>query len=672
MAERAPARGDARAHREAWPWILGTLLRRPWAWPVLLVAAVFLVGGPLIHQRKPPFPERLEPEVLRFSERARSLGAVAAADADEPLSVALYELAGPWDPGTRAWRTPPPLALKSLAQTGRKVVALHAGGLASTSENLALLAAFPSLERLELGGFVGSEEVELSGLPVDTLPRLRVLHLTDAEVDVERLGFLAALPRLEEFATPSLTVNAAVAADLATFPRLRRVFLRPPWDPAEAAVALKPLAHAPALKEVYLYTTERNTPAAVEAVQAALPGVQVRSGLVPSRVFPVWLVPLAGAVLLMLLGVQLVLWTSGPLPATTPGFAAAHRRVAWGLTAACVAAVTLSAWLCGLPPWLVGPGVAATFGTLWWMQLSGTAAVSMEPGGDRRPGRWLPLVAYTPLFIVACAGSLENATVTAMMGVLLGLVAGISFSQVDLWLDGQKRRTAGQRQDPSGLGPSGVGDRWPLRPDRGRTRGWLLAAAALTLCTGLLVVALDPSAVDRNPLWVAAGVCIGFNFAAQPLAYTELRWRRRLATLACGVPLPGGRTRQVCEAFNGLARDSAGLWPLVVGLTACLTLAATRVDFGLSPLDCGVVTLAMSLYLVGCWHALICLLWRHWIVSAALLIALLLAGFAANIVFLVDGRASVYWGLCVAVLSLLLAFGADRLARRRELRREWG
>ena len=677
MAERRPGRVGARG--DHWPWILGGLARRPWAWLVVLMAVLLLVALPLMQSGPPRFRQWIRPEVVRLSELARSLEAVEAADADEPLSVSLHELAGPWNQVTRTWRVPPVEALRRVVRSGRNVVALDATGLPPTRENLGLLAGLPSLERLKLSGFVGSETVQLSGLPVDTLLNLRVLDLSGAPVDVERLGFLAALPRLGEFVTPLLTIDATRASELAAFPRLRTVFLRTSGTPAEAASALRPLLGAPALEEIYLDAGPIQAAAAVEAVQAALPGLTVWSALVSSRRSTLWLQPLAAAGVLSMLGLQFVLWTSGPLPATVPGFAAAHRRVAWVLTAGCVAAVTLSAWACGLPPWLGGPGVAAFFGVFWWILLRGSVAAA-KPGEPARLDQWIQLTPYASLVIVAGVQSRGGDVLVASTGVVLGCVAVVSFFRVDAWLRGGERRPAGDRLESADREPDGgsilnrfaTGDRWPWKLDRGHTRTRFLVS--LVLVAGACFLALAPDAFidEANSLWtVVAAVSITF-LLVQPLVGSELRWHRRLATLACGVPLPGGRARQVRESFNGVARDHAGLLPLAAGTAACATLLATRAGLGLSPLNCGIVTFSLGVCLIGCFHGVTCLLWRDRVVSGFVLTGATLAACIVHLTFVINGRTIALWSLLIIGVSLLLALWANLFARRRELRREWG
>ena len=156
------------------------------------------------------------------------------------------------------------------------------------------------------------------------------------------------------------------------------------------------------------------------------------------------------------------------------------------------------------------------------------------------------------------------------------------------------------------------------------------------------------------------------------MIWTDLRWRRRLATLRCGVPLPGGRRVQVRDTFNGMARDFTDLWPLLVATAACVGVASTRVNFNLSPADCVVLTLAFGMLAVAIAYAIVCLLWRHRILPIAIYSVAVGGGCGGAHIFITVDRVSVLWSLPVAALALLGAFAADRVARRRELEREWG
>ena len=514
------------------------------------------------------------------------------------------------------------------------------------------------------------------------MPSLRTLHLANfarGEVDLRRL---AALLRLETLDLTGVEIDEADAQALSGFLSLRHLYVETPFDPEAAAAVLRPLQAAPVLEEIFLIVPPDIYEGVVAAVQPGLPGVRIRPAIVERTLFPAWLGAFGAAGVFAMLGLQLVLWTSGSLPAAVPGFTAAHRRVGWALTGLCVLAVTLSAWASGLPPLAVAPGVAAFFAALWWMQLSGRAAAdatSFTPGFDAT-ARWLPLIPMACLAVTLIASaSLPPGRRAAATAVTLTLAAVFFCVLADRWLRGRKRRpprrglegAASGWTAAEGLDKLAAGEGWPLHPDRSRVPERVLASVAIGGAACGLVLFTDLPRIDPQTLAIVAPG-VGINLLLQPLIWTESRWRRRLDHLRCGVTLPGGRRRQVQTTFDAMASDYAGLWPLVVAMAASVGVAANRIDFGLSPADCTLIASAFGVLAVGVAHMVGVLLWRHRILSVLILAVAMGLGWAGNIVFLVDDGISTGWAFVPAAGAVFLAFAANRHARRRELKRIWG
>ena len=499
--------------KDSWPLILGGLIRRPWAWLVILAAVAALFAAPLMYEGEPGFGPPERPEVLRASERVRSFEALERVRPGDDVSVDLYDLARPYDRATGEWATPPAEAFRRLIDSGVVVTALATGSLPTTPEHLALLGGMRGLERLEVGRWSDTGPLRLNRLPAGSFADLRVLDASRQELNAGSVSDFASLPRLEALAIDRPEVDAALSTTLAAFPNLRRLYLEPPADPRAAAEALRPLRDAPHLEELVLEVFPDRFPQLADALKREIPGVELRGGIQPGWRFPVWLMSFGAAGVLSLLGVQMVLWTSGPLPAAVPGFAAAHRRVAWVLAGLCVVASSLSAWASGVPLVLALPGFAALFGVLWWMSLSGTVSAGAGDPTAKTADRWLPL-----LPIAALAGVLvlllwqRTPVLTAACGLLLAGVAVVSAVRLDPWLRGTRRRESAKRLEGADLGFSrnaavdrmAGGEHWPLKPDPGRTAKRVFASAVIGGFACVLVFLLDLGTDDLPMLAILA------------------------------------------------------------------------------------------------------------------------------------------------------------------------
>ena len=521
--------------RKSWAWILGSWLKRPWAWVtvILMMGSILSVGldavGPH-HQR------RVLPEAF-----------------------------GPLDGWTPH---PSPLRIGTAARdfgtTGRL---RNLGSEPGRVETLRLLPMWEADGPLDLHA-------------LSHLPHLQELDLSEAMERETDLSPLADLSRLRVLVTPGwLSVSDEQLADVARVPSLKR------WVAGQEVhgtpLELGALRASATLREVVVPVEPRNFGATRRRLAEHLPGVAAVPGATP-RVLELWIAfwfwttPLStGSLNAVLNG-----WLHGPAAAPLPGGRRRHRRVLGGLAAAAwllLAAMLFAGGWAWLPALSVGAAVAAVTA---WITVRG---ISREPSvaGERRV--WVSNTAATLALLAGLWLALRQAGDAWLAETAAGirplpLVGLFGFAALVAWRCGRlvmrpRERTPGTepalapaREREAGEGTTGSSGPWPLR--NRPAHPWFAWTAAAAIAGGTAWAAwpwpLAPlrSVEDPEILPLLASLAL-FVSLLLSLGHLAQRWYARLGTLPLRFPLPGNRRAHTDAWLREAAGELRLLWPLL-------------------------------------------------------------------------------------------------------------
>ncbi len=520
-----------------------------------------------------------------------------------------------------------------------------------------------------------------------SLDGLRTLDLGSRELGDVDLHPLQRMQSLQRVVLPTATFDAGTMTTLAGLPSLRELYFYPGYSSGPLPETLAPLQESASLKKVVPLTLRVDDDRRWRArIREALPGVTAGQGYVQTVPSMTWLIPAFLGLMAGSLGFPMAWWSRGSHPASVPRFRSSHRGLAWVVLGLILLAVAVSAWSVGAAVPSAVALAASGCGVLWLAPLRHAEAAG-RIGDDLYKQGWKS-IATVYAILVGSVWLLHFQTTLVPHYVLVAAVSGVAAFLLWRWdlrlrrpfPPSERNRASARTSEPERRdAPAASGD-WPLP---GSSRGWslrmlcigMLGLGAAILTLSFPVPALSPDRGGSHTRLLTQSLANGLviGMLAPPVLTLHLRWRERLGLLRIEVPLPGGnRAVRADRTFRGMAMEHIGLWPLLLGGAALIAVILQPMDSSpvlWKPAFAGFLLLTS----LACGaHAITATFWRQPVLAGT-------AGFATLCVLMfvaagaVRGHPSLLLLQVVTlVTSLLLAFAADRVARRREREREWG